>query len=112
MIWRVVGSVLGFVLIVIGLPLMISPIPLGIILIFLGFVTLIGSNPMVARLVQKWRRRHATVNEFFHKAEEVLPDPIAEPLHETDIGDPGEKASAADEPPPMMRKIREPRRLR
>ena len=112
MLWRIVGSILGAALIILGLPLMISPIPLGIFLIFIGFVVLIASNPWVANQVRNWRRKNKTVDEFFHKAEEVLPDPIAEPLHGTDACDRDDATTAKNETPPMMRKIRNPKRMR
>ncbi|MEE4209726.1 MAG: hypothetical protein V2I43_10710 [Parvularcula sp.] len=109
MIIRIIGNVVGAVLFIGGIPLLISPIPLGLIVMVLGLILLIAFNPWVAKLVRYWRQRSKRVDQIFKKAEEILPDELAEPLHDTDVG--GETDTATASAPPM-RRVSIPRLLR
>ncbi|MEM0927911.1 MAG: FUSC family protein [Pseudomonadota bacterium] len=113
MIWRIVGTVLGAALLVVGIPLTLSPIPLGIILVAIGVIILISANPWFATLIRKLRKNSRPVNDAFKTAEDVLPDPIAEPLRQTDVEDDDDEsdADAAKMGPPLQR-FHNPRRLR
>lgn len=111
MIWRVLGTVIGLALLVIGVPLTISPIPLGIVVVALGVVILVASNPLAANLLRAARKRYPWLNKFFRKAEDVLPEDLADALDRTeDKSDLEEPKKAALGPP--MRQINIPRRLR
>jgi hypothetical protein len=111
MIIRIIGNVVGFVLVIAGIPLFISPIPLGALLVFFGLIILIAFNPWVAKLVKSWRRRSERVNAFFHKAEEILPDDLAGPLQETENRPEDDGNSPSESAPPMQR-VTIPRLLR
>ncbi|MEO1658810.1 MAG: hypothetical protein AAFR65_13945 [Pseudomonadota bacterium] len=112
MIWRIVGSVLGAILIVVGIPLTISPIPLGIILVALGMIILISANPWFAGLIRKLRKNSKPVDNALKTAGEVFPEPIAEPLRQTEVKeDDDDDETDANLGPPLQR-FRNPRRLR
>ena len=114
MLWRIVGSVLGTVLILVGIPLTISPIPLGIVLVAVGVIILIGANPWFAKLIRRLRKQSKPVDNVFRTAEDILPGRIGDPLRETDVEedeDEGEDEDGRKMGPPMQR-FRNPRRLR
>ncbi|NRA31290.1 MAG: hypothetical protein HRU11_13630 [Parvularculaceae bacterium] len=108
MIWQILGTLVGLALIVISLPLTVSPIPFGLILMFTGIVILVASNPLAAAALRALRRRYAWVDGLFDRAQTVLPDELAEPLRQTDIEQPEPVARAA----PEMRRVGYPRYLR
>ncbi|GGY40101.1 hypothetical protein [Parvularcula lutaonensis] len=114
MIWRMIGTIVGLVLLVVSIPLTISPIPLGLLLLFISIIILVASNPLAARFLRWLRRKDPRVDSFFRNAEEVLPEELSAPLHETDGEDDREDETATTqralgEP---MRRVDIPRRLR
>lgn len=111
MIWRIAGTVLGLALLLLSLPLTLSPLPFGLILMFIAVVILVASNPLAARLLRALRRRYPWLDRFFNKAEDVLPEELAEPLRATDNPDDEEQGQASGSAPPM-RRVRYPRYLR
>ena len=114
MLWRILGTLAGLALLVIGVPLMVSPIPLGLPLIFVAVVILVASNPLAASLLKAARKRYPWLNRFLRKAEDVLPEELAGPLDATeDKSDlnPAPAQTAAKLGPPMQR-IDIPRRRR
>ncbi|MEO1043203.1 MAG: FUSC family protein [Pseudomonadota bacterium] len=114
MIWRIVGSVLGAVLFIIAVPLTLSPIPLGIFLLAISVIILISANPWFAKLIRKLRRRSKPLDNAFKTAKNVLPEPIADPLRQTEV----EEDEDEDDPKsdskmgPPMERFHNPRRLR
>jgi hypothetical protein len=102
---HMVGIIIGAVLLVIGVPLLVSPIPLGALLIAIGVLVLTGSSPWFAGQIKALRARFSNVDDVFDKAEDLLPEPLAEPLRETEPdpghphGEGGEEAAAAAAPP-------------
>lgn len=116
LLWRIIGNIFGAALVLIGIPLTVSPIPLGFVILFLGVVILVAANPYAAQLLKAIRKRWPWLNRFFRKAETVLPDELAGPLHETesdedddDVAAPERMAASLGEP---MRRVNIPRRLR
>lgn len=114
MVWRIIGSIVGLALLIVGIPLTLSPIPLGLLVVFIAVLILVASNPLAARFLRWLRRKNPAINRFFRKAEDVLPDEIAGPLHDTDNGDDEDddhqpKKHTMGEP---MRRIDIPRRYR
>lgn len=114
MVWRIAGSVVGLAMILIGLPLMVSPIPFGLILIVLGIIILVGANPLAASVIRTLRRRYKWLDGFFDRAENVLPRELADPLRATDEQPDPEPAEppADDDGPRMMTRSSYPRYLR
>ncbi len=114
MIWRILGTLAGLALLVIGIPLMVSPIPLGLMVIFVAVVILVASNPLAASLLKAARKRYPWLNRFLRKAEDVLPEELAAPLDATedksDLDSAQPQTSAKLGPP--MRRIDIPRRRR
>ncbi|NNU16431.1 hypothetical protein HK107_08870 [Parvularcula sp. ZS-1/3] len=116
LLWRIIGNVVGAALVLIGIPLTLSPIPLGLLILFIGVVILVASNPYAAKLLKAMRKRWPWLNRFFRKAENVLPDELAGPLHETESDEdedsektPERATASLGEP---MRRVTIPRRLR
>lgn len=108
MVWRIVGTLVGLGLIIIGVPLMISPIPFGIVLIIIGLLVLVAANPLAAKALRALRRRHPWLDEFLRKAENLLPPDAAAPLRDTDGRRDDDDEAAAPTPrlrygPPMRK---------
>lgn len=120
MIWRTVGTLIGLALVIVSFPLTLSPLPVGLILMFIGIVILVASNPLAASALKWARKRWPWLNRFFRRAEKVLPGEIAEPLRETDNGEGDEeeepRRATDDGVRPVasntMRRVNIPRRLR
>jgi len=112
MIWRIFGTLAGLVLIVISLPLTVSPIPFGLITLFFGIVVLVASNPLAARALRALRRRYAWVDGLFDRAQTVLPEELAEPLKKTDKDAEEPQTSAPANGRKMMQRVGYPRYLR
>lgn len=56
--FRRVSALVGIVFIVVGLPLLITPIPLGLILIVIGVVILLRSSTTAKRWFLRWGRKY------------------------------------------------------
>ncbi|MCQ8184309.1 hypothetical protein [Parvularcula maris] len=97
-LWRIIGTVVGGALFLIGIPLLISPIPLGALLLFVATIILVASNPLAAKLLKAARKRFRWLNRFFRKAEKVLPKDIAKPIADTD-----DETDQEDEEPPVKK---------
>ena len=81
---RFIISLLAIALIVVGVVLTISPIPLGILLVLFGVIILALANPY-ARPLLKWiRSKWPWFNKSIRSAQQHSPDIISEPLKETD----------------------------
>ena len=111
MIWRIVGTVVGAALVLVGIPLTISPIPLGIFLIAIGVIILIGANPWVANFIRNLRKNSKPVDNAFKTAENVLPEPLAAPLKQTEVEDEEDDKTETKMGPPLQR-FHNPRKLR
>jgi len=79
---------LGVLLILVGLPLFWTPLPVGLVLIAIG-AALILSNSERARIwMRERRRRHPRLDALMLKAERVTPHPFDRILKQTDLKDP------------------------
>lgn len=114
MIWRILGTLVGLALLIVGIPLTISPIPLGIVIVAIGVVILVASNPLAASILKRLRAKYPWLNRFFRKAEDVLPDELADALDKTedksDLDEPAEAPGQKLGPPMQRRNIPRPRR--
>jgi len=55
---RMIGVALGLALMVIALPLAVTPIPLGVPLFIFGAILLAGSSPTAHRIITGFLKRH------------------------------------------------------
>ena len=81
---RLLGILLGLGLIVVGVPLIFTPLPVGILMAGMGAVVLVASSPFAARRLKAWRSRSKTVDKVVDRAEDLLPDELREPLKRTE----------------------------
>ena len=81
---RLLGILFGLGLVVVGVPLIFTPLPVGIVMAGLGVVILVASSPFVARRLKAWRTRSKTVDGIVDRAEDILPDELSEPLKRTE----------------------------
>lgn len=80
-----VYQILGWLLIVVGLPLFWTPIPIGLILIAIGLSLLIANSDSARAFLQERRRRHPRFNAWLLKAEDIVPHPFDRILKRTDL---------------------------
>ena len=103
---RLLGILLGLGLVMVGVPLILTPLPVGLILTALGALVLVASSPFAARRLKAWRGASKTVDGAIDRAEDLLPDPMSAPLERTQPK-PQRTADA-----PLRRRVPEPwRRL-
>ena len=93
LLFHILIGVFATFLILIGIIAAVSPIPFGIVMISLGFIMLGIVAPPVRPLLKSLRRRWGWFDKQLDKAQETLPDPIADPLRESDPHDDGEDES-------------------
>ncbi|MEO1039219.1 MAG: hypothetical protein AAFX09_06705 [Pseudomonadota bacterium] len=80
-----VYQILGWLLILIGLPLFWTPIPVGLVLIAVGGALLIANSDAARDWVRERRRRHPRFNAWVIKAERIVPHPFDRILQRTDV---------------------------
>lgn len=80
-----VYQILGVLLILIGLPLFWTPIPVGLILIAAGLALLISNSDAAREFVRQRRKRHPGFDAWVRKAERVVPHPFDRILKQTDV---------------------------
>ena len=81
---RLLGTLAGACLLLLGIPLTLSPVPLGLLMVAAGTLLLAASSPPFARWLTRRRARHDRVDEALDRAADLLPDKLAEPLEATD----------------------------
>lgn len=81
---RTIGTIIGALLLLAGIPLTLSPLPFGVLPLIVGTAILAGTSPPFARWLRRKREDHRLVDAVIDKAEDVLPDIIADPLEATD----------------------------
>ena len=81
---RLVGILFGVGLVVVGVPLTFTPLPVGLPMTGLGVVILVASSPFVARRLKAWRAASKTVDRVVDRAEDMLPEPLRAPLERTE----------------------------
>ena len=80
-----VYQILGWLLIVVGLPLFWTPIPVGLILIAIGLSLLIANSDRARDILRERRRRHPRFDAWLLKAEQIIPHPFDRILKRTDL---------------------------
>ncbi|MCR9127962.1 MAG: hypothetical protein NXI12_00425 [Alphaproteobacteria bacterium] len=80
-----VYQILGVLLILAGLPLFWTPIPVGLIMIAAGLALLISNSDAAREFVRARRARHPRFNAWVIKAEGVVPHPFDRILKRTDV---------------------------
>ena len=81
----VLYQTLGVLLIMLGLPLFWTPIPIGLILIASGLALLISNSDSAREFVRERRARHPRFDAWLSKAERVVPHPFDRILKRTDV---------------------------
>lgn len=80
-----VYQILGGLLILIGLPLFWTPIPVGLVLIAVGGALILSNSDRARDWVRERRRRHPRFDAFMVRAERVTPHPFDRILKQTDL---------------------------
>ncbi|MEM7739569.1 MAG: hypothetical protein AAF225_02065, partial [Pseudomonadota bacterium] len=88
------------------------PIPLGLVLSVLGVIVLISANPWFARYIRRLRKKSKPVDNALKTAEQVLPEPLADPLRQTEIEDEDEDTETGAKMGPPMHRSHHPRQRR
>lgn len=77
------GVIAGIVLLIIGVPLFLTPLPGGALCVVLGLALLITSNQRVQRFVCSKRAEHPRMNGRLNHLEEKVPRRARAPLEKT-----------------------------
>ena len=85
-----VYQILGVLLIVVGLALVWTPIPVGLVMIAAGLALLISNSDAARDFVRQRRICHPRFDAWLRKAERVTPAPFGRILRRTDAHAPGE----------------------
>lgn len=70
---RLLGVAAGVVLLVLGIPLMVSPIPFGLLLIVLGAAILLASSIEVRTWLRRRRESHESFDAKLRRLEDRMP---------------------------------------
>ena len=77
-------QILGAVLILLGLPLFWTPIPVGLILIAAGLALIVSNSNRARDGVRALRRKHDRLDKWLCKAERIVPHPFDRILQRTE----------------------------
>ena len=91
-----VYQILGVLLIVAGLPLFWTPIPIGLIMMASGLALLISNSDAARDFVRARRERHPRFDAWVVKAERTVPHPFDRVLKQTDTGKRSESVDHSD----------------
>ena len=91
-----VYQILGVLLIVAGLPLFWTPIPIGLIMMASGLALLISNSDAARDFVRARRERHPRFDAWVMKAERTVPHPFDRVLKQTDTGKRSESVDHSD----------------
>ena len=78
-------KLIGIVLILGGIPLFWTPIPVGLIMIAVGLSLIIANSDTARGIVRREREKHDGFNRWLIKAEKVVPHPFDRILKQTDV---------------------------
>lgn len=78
-------KLLGILLILGGLPLFWTPIPIGLILITVGLALIIANSDSMRGVVRRQRAKHDGFDRWLCKAERVVPHPFDRILERTEV---------------------------
>ncbi len=81
---NILVAIFAFALILVGVIAAVSPIPFGIIFVVLGLILLTVVFPPVRPFLRMLRRRWGWLDNRLDALQEELPDPMAEPLRDSD----------------------------
>ncbi|MBI1234395.1 MAG: hypothetical protein GC208_07815 [Alphaproteobacteria bacterium] len=79
-----VYKLIGILLILGGIPLFWTPIPVGLIMIAVGLSLIIANSNTARGVVRRERERHHGFNDWLLKAEKIIPHPFDRILKRTD----------------------------
>ncbi len=72
--WLLTGF--AICLLLAGIILLVSPIPVGIVLIAISLSLLISTSPRTRKRIRTWRMEHPGFNQKLHRIEEKIGDKI------------------------------------
>ncbi len=81
---RHVLAAFGVLLILIGIPLFPTPIPLGLVLILVGATLLAGESIFLQGWIRRWRRGNARIDQRLRNVHGRVPGFIARVIELTD----------------------------
>ncbi|XBQ16355.1 MAG: hypothetical protein ABL308_00410 [Oceanicaulis sp.] len=79
-----VYQILGGLLIVLGVPLFWTPIPIGLIMIATGIALIIANSDAAREWVRTLRMKHPRFDNWVTRAEGVVPHPFDRILKQTE----------------------------
>ncbi len=80
-------KLVGGLLILVGLPLFWTPIPVGGVLILGGVALLVSNSPSARRWLHRRRARHPRLDRWMRRSERFVPPAFARILHRTGTDD-------------------------
>ena len=80
---RLFLKLLGLLLILAGLPLFWTPVPVGGVMILIGAALLVANSTSARSWIHRRRSRHPRLDAWMNKTEKYLPSSFADTLHET-----------------------------
>lgn len=80
-------KLLGILLIIVGLPLFWTPVPVGGVMMLAGAALLVSNSNTARDWLQRRRDRHARLDRWMTKSERYLPSSFAHILRETHAPD-------------------------
>ncbi|GGE39637.1 hypothetical protein GCM10011367_12650 [Marinicauda pacifica] len=87
---------IGIVLIVAGLPLFWTPIPVGAVMIATGLALLVSNSSLVRGWVIAARDAHPRFDRWMRQAQKAIPGPFSRVLSRTDPDTDSESADQSD----------------
>ncbi|MGP1276281.1 MAG: hypothetical protein ACQRW7_12780 [Caulobacterales bacterium] len=77
-------KILGVLILIAGLAVSWSPIPLGIVLIPVGLGLLVATSQSVRNWLKRRRENNPGLDRWLRKSEDKVPERLSEPLRRTD----------------------------
>lgn len=81
---QIAAQIAGWALLILGLPLFWTPIPVGAAMIAVGAALIVSSSPRARAWLRLRRERHPKLDEALGRAEVKTPERFAETLEKTD----------------------------
>ena len=73
---RIIISILSVIVLLSGIVLSVSPIPIGAILIFVSLSVLVYVNPSVQNMIKRLRQNYRPINEKIYWLENKIGDKV------------------------------------
>lgn len=77
-------KILGAILVLAGLALSWTPVPLGILLIPVGAAMIVATSKRARQWLQRRRQRHPGLDRWLSRMEHKSPERVARPLRKTE----------------------------